>query len=180
MMKQTQSFGYAADELMQALSVRLVDGTLSLVILLPRKGMFADVEENLNAGGLYSIVQAMKPSDVRCTIPRFTVRTRRRLNNDLQALGMTDAFGPAADFSGITGGTNSLFISFVIHESVMEVNEKGLEAAAATAVGMAEGVSQDRPEFVDFTADRPFFYALYDYRSDAVLFLGRVMDPRSE
>ncbi len=179
MMRQTASLGYAEDSLVQAISMRLADGTISLIIVLPREGMFDRVEQDLSPGGMYAVVKAMQQADVRCMIPRFAVRTRRRLNDNLKALGMTDAFGASADFSAITGGPNSLFISFVIHEAVMEVNEKGLEAAAATAVGMAEGVSEDPVTIVDFTADRPFFYALYDHSSDAVLFLGRVMVPEN-
>ncbi len=178
MMTRTESFGYAEDDLIQAVSLRLAEGTLSLIIVLPAEENFDRVEQALSAGGLFSIAQALKPSEVRCTLPRFTVRTRRKLNDDLKALGMSDAFEGSADFSGITGGPNDLFISFVIHEAVIEVNEKGLEAAAATAVGMAPSAVPDPP--VDFTADRPFFYAVYDHQSDTVLFAGRVLVPEEE
>lgn len=176
MMTQTETFGYAADDLVQAVSLPLVQGTLSLVVLLPREGLFAQAETALSAGGLYSVVQALEGVAVRCTLPRFTVRTRRMLNGDLIVLGMTDAFSvDDADFSGITGIPN-LFITLVIHEAVIEVNETGIEAAAATAVAMAPTAIEPAPP-IDFTADRPFFYAIYDHEHDVVLFLGRVMVP---
>lgn len=180
MMTQTGVFDYAADDLVQAVSLPLVSGTLSLVVMLPRAGAFDRVEAALSAGGLHALVHAQEQTEVCCTLPRFAVRFRRSLNEDLQALGMTDAFGGAADFSGITGGPNGLFISFVIHEAVIEVQEKGIEAAAATAVGIAETASPEPPNPdppIEFTADRPFFFLIHDSASDAVLFLGRVMEP---
>lgn len=180
MMRRTGSFSYAADDLVQAVSLPLVSGTLSLVVILPRPGAFDRVEAALSAGGLHALVHAQEQTEVCCTLPRFAVRFRRSLNEDLQALGMTDAFGPAADFSCITGGPNELFISFVIHEAVIEVQEKGIEAAAATAVGIEATASPESPNPdppVEFTADRPFFFLVHDNASDAVLFLGRVMEP---
>ena len=177
MMVQTESFGYAEDGQLQAVSLPLIRSSLGLVIILPKKGKFNTVEQDISTDGLYGIVQAMERTKVSCTIPRFKVRTKRKLNDDLKALGMTDAFSGNADFSGMTGGPNSLFISFVVHEAIIEVQEKGLEAAAATAVVMIEGAYPDPSGPVDFIANRPFLYAVYDHQSDAVLFLGRVMVP---
>ena len=82
-----------------------------------------------------------------------------------------------ADFSGITTEA-ALRIAAVVHQANITVTEEGTEAAAATAVGMATGAPPaDEP--VELTIDRPFVFALRDTASGAVLFFGRVADPRS-
>ena len=84
------------------------------------------------------------------------------------------AFSGAADFRGITGEA-SLFISDVIHQANIDVDEKGTEAAAATAVVMRESAPPGEP--VTLRVDRPFLFALRDVPTGAVLFLGRLANP---
>jgi serpin B len=87
-------------------------------------------------------------------------------------MGMVDAFDRSkADFSGMTG-RRGLFIGMVMHEAIVEVNEEGTEAAAATAVKTKGG----RPP-VPFIADHPFLFLIRDRLTGSVLFLGRVVDP---
>ena len=88
---------------------------------------------------------------------------------------MTDAFGEIADFSGINE-TLGLYISDVIHQAVISVDEEGTEAAAATAVISDTGTT-DEDEPVEIKVDRPFIYAIIEHESGTVLFLGREMDP---
>jgi serpin B len=92
----------------------------------------------------------------------------------LAALGMPTAFTDAADFSGITS-QESLRISAVVHQANIDVDEKGTEAAAATAVVMRATAAP--ASVVTLTADRPFLFALRDTETGAVLFLGRIADP---
>jgi serpin B len=87
---------------------------------------------------------------------------------------MPSAFDDRADFSGITTA-EKLVISNVIHQANIDVDEKGTEAAASTAVVMRATAMPAEP--VAFRADRPFLFALRDVPSGAVLFLGRVGDP---
>ena len=90
---------------------------------------------------------------------------------------MKDAFVyPAADFTGMSE-TKELYIGLVIHKSFVEVNEKGTEAAAATAVVMRAGGMP--PEPVPLTIDRPFLFLIRDAKTGAILFLGRILDPRA-
>ena len=92
---------------------------------------------------------------------------------------MVDAFGDEADFSGMDGRVNWLYISAVIHQAFVDVNEKGTEAAAATAVVMAaRSISVSRPPLI-FRADHPFVFLIRDNHSGSVLFLGRVVNPTS-
>jgi serpin B len=88
---------------------------------------------------------------------------------------MVDAFESSkADFSGMTGAANRLFIQAVVHEAFVAVDERGTEAAAATAVAI--GVDSASPA-ATLTIDRPFIFAILDRPTGATLFAGRVMDP---
>ena len=104
--------------------------------------------------------------------PKFEFRVPAPLTQILQDLGMPTAFGGDADFSGITGD-RSLFISAVLHEAVIAVDELGTEAATI-AVAFDESAPVD---VVRLTIDRPFLFFLRDVETATVPFLGRVLDP---
>jgi serpin B len=88
---------------------------------------------------------------------------------------MPDAFNPdLADFSGMTGGRD-LFISKVLHQAFVAVDEKGTEAAAATAAIMAP--TSAMPSGVTLIADHPFIFLIRDLTTRQILFAGRVIDP---
>ncbi|HEU4671583.1 MAG TPA: serpin family protein [Candidatus Limnocylindrales bacterium] len=116
---------------------------------------------------------------VRLSLPRFGIDTRATLQDLLASLGMrraTDPFG--ADFSGITTEA-PLYIAKVIHQANIDVDEKGTEAAAATAVGMdVGGCTRPAPKrVVPLRVDRPFLFLVRDVRTGAIVFMGRVLDP---
>jgi serpin B len=93
-------------------------------------------------------------------------------------MGMGQAFTGAADFSGMTG-RRDLFISAVIHQAYVDVNEEGTEAAAATGVVMKlTSAMPDRTPV--FQADHPFLFMIRDNASGSILFFGRVSDPRPQ
>ena len=100
------------------------------------------------------------------------------LNNALAKLGMGIAFGSGADFSGISGYPDpDMFISKVLHKAVIEVNEKGSEAAAVTVVEMEETAAMPVEEITEFIVDRPFFFVIADDRSGSIIFMGKVVEP---
>ncbi len=85
-----------------------------------------------------------------------------------------------ADFDAMAPRTPNeyLYVSGVYHKTFIELDEKGTEAAAATAVAMMRATSIDLDEPVEVNIDRPFFYAIQHQPSGAVFFLGQVVDPR--
>jgi serpin B len=122
------------------------------------------------------------PYSVSLFMPRFGIETRADLKLVLGALGMTRAFDPVgADFAGIhvpEGPDDRLFISKVIHQANIDVDEKGTEAAAATAViGDTAGPGASAQKEITLRLDRPFLFFLRDVETGAVLFMGRVTDP---
>jgi serpin B len=107
-------------------------------------------------------------------MPRFEFDSEFNLNDFLAEMGMPVAFSNAADFSGMTG-TPDLFISEVIHKAFVSLDEAGTEAAAATAVIMDRSAMPSEP--VEVTVDRPFIFLIRDIETDAILFVGRVVNP---
>jgi serpin B len=171
MMAQKGSFYYARDGELQVLELPY-GGGLSMVIVLPDgAGDLAAVERKV-ADHYAGWLAALDPTEVDLWLPRWTFRSRLDLGAPLVAAGMRLAFGPGADFSGISDAP--LFIDKVVQEAFIAVNETGTEAAAATAVMAGLKSSTPRPKPTIFHADHPFLYLIRDRRTGAVLFLGRV------
>jgi serpin B len=174
MMKQTESFGYSAGKGYQAVEL-LYDGReLSMVLLVPDAGAFETFEDTLDVDRVESILKDLAPTQVALSMPKFKVESSFSLVDALTALGMPDAFTDRADFSGMTGN-RELSISDVVHKAFVSVDEKGTEAAAATAVIMKLTAAPAEP--VSVTLDRPFIFAIRDMETGALLFVGRVLDP---
>ena len=116
-----------------------------------------------------------KKADVDLMVPKFGFQDRTNLEEILQSLGVQTCFTGMADFSGMTD--TPVYISRVLQESRIDVDENGVAAAAYTLVAMAKGASiPAEREKVDFHLDRPFLYAI-ESRDGTVLFLGAVTEP---
>lgn len=158
-------------------------GSMSMLFVLPDKidGLDA-VERSLDAKKLDELGRALTSTRAAVSIPRFEVAPpSSSLAAPLQELGMKDAFAlPKADFTGIANPPRAderLFIGDVFHKAFVKVDEKGTEAAAATAVVMEEGAKAPAEPAFTFKADHPFLFVIRDNASGLVLFLGRVTDP---
>lgn len=182
MMHQTRELRYFADEekTLQLLEMPYKDSELSMVVLLPAQvDGLAQLEKKLDSESLAKLLKQMKATKVVLTLPKFTMRSRLPLADRLQAMGMKAAFREGeADFTGMTHDKPPLYLSAVIHEAWVDVNEKGTEAAAATAV-VAVGAAVPREQLVVFWADHPFLFLIRDARSGSILFLGRMSNPKS-
>jgi serpin B len=151
-----------------------VGGEISMVVVVPddSDGLLA-LEQGLDGDIVRGWFDALTPEPVAISLPRFEMRWRDLLNETLQGLGMEAAFGPGADFSGMTSDV-SLRIDMVLHEAFVMIDEEGTEAAAATGVGMDE---TSVAAFQEVVADHPFLFLVRDRITDSVLFIGRVVDP---
>jgi len=175
MMRQTESFGYAEGEGYQAVELPYDGHELSMVILLPETGGFEEFEGSLDAERVDAIVKNLARMQVALTMPKFELESDFSLAQVLVAMGMPDAFSMDADFSGMDG-THELFIKDVVHKAFVSVDEAGTEAAAATAVVVAEKAMMPE-EIVEVTVDRPFVFLIRDIKTGAILFVGRVVNP---
>lgn len=175
MMHQTGRFAYASGDGWQAVQLPYSGNKLAMLLIVPDDGRFAQVEADLSGTFVADAVAGLGTTDVALTMPKYELRTQAGLNGVLTGLGMATAFDPdRADFSGMTS-EERLFISGVVHEAYIAVDEEGTEAAAATGVVM--GVTSAPLVEVQLTIDRPFIFALRDTETGAILFFGRVMDP---
>jgi serpin B len=181
MMHRTGGYRYYDGETFQALELPYAGNEISMVVLLPKQtDGLAALEHSFTARSASDWIQKLQPVDkVILTLPRFTMTQQFELSTTLSAMGMSQAFSSAADFSGMTGKPD-FAISAAIHKAFIDVDEQGTEAAAATAIVMyATAMHREFPEPppIVFRADHPFLFILRDTKSGSVLFLGRVADP---
>jgi serine protease inhibitor len=179
MMAQSGNYFYHRGDNFQAVSLPYGKGGVSLYLFLPDQG--SPLDEFLKGFSFQKWeewVNNFKDTLGDVQLPRFKLDYEKTLNDSLKAVGMGVAFNQReADFSGIRP-ERDLYISEVKHKAVVEVNEEGTEAAAATSVGVAvTSVQQPRERFT-FVADRPFLMAIRDSQTGAILFMGSVMDPK--
>ncbi len=147
---------------------------LELVVALPtaHDGLPA-LEAKLSPELLTEWDAAMRPAKVNVFLPRFELSGDFELSKALGELGMPSAFTGGADFTGMVAD-GGIWISSVIHQAWLAVDEKGTEAAAATAVVMTRSA---KPRVTEFRADHPFMFMIRDRETGAVLFMGRMVEP---
>ena len=168
-----QQLRYAEGSGWKAVELPYAGGSLAMTIVVPDD--LAAFVQHLDAAQFGQITGALAAREVELWLPRFAIRAETDLARTLSALGMPLAFDPQlADFSGITADER-LYISAVVHQANISVDEKGTEAAAATAVAMA--ASAMPADSVTLRLDRPFLFAVRDAPTGAILFLGQVTDP---
>jgi serpin B len=183
MMHQREEFGYAKHDGFVAVSLPYIGNELQFLILVPDQvnGLRA-LESKLNPNLLAECAK-VKEHDVDLSLPKFKFEPPTlALADKFKTLGLKSAFDQpkgSANFDKIAPRKpdDYLAISEIFHKTFIAVDEKGTEAAAATATVML-GVRAVRPEPIEVKVDRPFLYAIQHVPSGACLFIGRVTDPR--
>lgn len=151
------------------------DGRLGLLLMLPDEGVsLTDYLATWDGATVKTLLDGQVETRVRLTVPKFKAEWSGSLKEGLAALGLADAFDPdAADFNGMGHRKGDpLYIGDVIHKTAFEVNEKGTEAAAVTAVIMEAASDMSPEDLVVLRFDRPFVYGIVDLENGAPLFLG--------
>ncbi len=187
-MRKTAQFGYAKGKGYTAVSLPYLGRDLQFLILLPDEiDGLRGVESRLGANVLADCAR-LRTQDVDLHLPRFKIEPPTvSLAETFQALGMKTAFDiprGSANFDRMAPRkpNDYLYISNIFHKTFIAVDEKGTEAAAATAVVMmrATGMPVAKPTPIEVKVDRPFLYAIQHVPSGACLFLGRVTDPLNQ
>jgi serine protease inhibitor len=166
----------------QAIRLPYQGGRVSMVIVLPDPGNTA-ITQHLGDEEMKSLLAALRiaPRQVELALPRYHARFKSSLVDLLKSMGMHRAFDfGTADFSGMTGRPQAelpLAIGQIVHAAVIDVGEEGTEAAAATAATVVAKAIRSPPAQM-FRVDRPFLFAIVDETTGAVLFEGRIADPR--
>lgn len=162
-----------------ALSIPYKGNDLSMIILLPDvEAGLASLEKQLDTGSLQRWLTELdnqRIQQVDLYLPKFKLETGYNLVPPFKRMGIKDAFTGRADFRGMGWPQGDLWIAQIKHKAFVDVNEEGTEAAAATAVEMAtKSVAYPR----EFRADHPFVFIIRDNLTGAILFMGRLVEPK--
>uniref|UniRef100_A0AC35UF02 SERPIN domain-containing protein n=1 Tax=Rhabditophanes sp. KR3021 TaxID=114890 RepID=A0AC35UF02_9BILA len=172
-MKRNDFMLYNENDSFQCLTLPFDNQSIKMVIVLPKKRFgLGEVFESVNGSDFLKLVKGSENQGVDISIPKFKIESKFGLNDSLKKMGINDAFvGNVADFSGITM-QDRLSISSVVQKVVIDVNEDGCEAAAATGLMMELCCMPMVPEDpIIFKADQPFaFFLIHD--DSTVLFNG--------
>jgi serpin B len=187
MMRMTDSFFYGEESDLQFIKIPYRLNGFSLLVLLPRANdaftQMAELEKKLSARQIADWMAGTAYRQVALFLPKFKSEGRYSLGEILKELGMARAFSLDADFSKMVADPKNeegiLHVDSVIHQSFVDLDEKGTEAAAATAVTMVRTTAfRPSEEPVEFRADRPFIYCLTDEQTGTILFMGRFAGPQ--
>uniref|UniRef100_A0A8C8U9A1 Serpin domain-containing protein n=1 Tax=Peromyscus maniculatus bairdii TaxID=230844 RepID=A0A8C8U9A1_PERMB len=175
--EDTFNIAYVNEVQAQVLVIPYKGMELSLVVLLPDDGVdLSQVENNLTFEKLTSWTKPdfMRSTDVEVFLPKFKLQEDYDMESVFQRLGMVDVFqGGKADLSGMSL-ERDLCLSKFVHKSVVEVNEKGTEAAAATSAIVDYCCAC---EVSIFCADHPFLFFIRHNQTNTLLFCGRFSSP---
>lgn len=171
-MHQSLKASHAQIEGHQLVELPYANGDTSMVVVLPAEGEFESFEEEFTVDRLAIMLEQASRAQVDLALPKFEIESEFSLVETMQKLGMEDAFTGAADFSGMAEN-GGLAISEIAHKSFVSVDELGTEAAAATAVAVAESAMT---KTVVMTVDRPFLFYIRDRPTETPLFFGRVTE----
>ncbi len=173
-MNGTLNCGYVEYAGNTLVSIPYEGGRYSMYILLPSEDLGVNgVVSYMTESSLDGVMSHVKNTRVKLSMPKFKVESEMSLVKALEAMGVRTAFNSAADLSGIARGP--LSVSDVYQKAVVEVDEKGSEAAAVTTVTV--GLTSARIDAVpSVTVDRPFLYMIADLEADRILFAGRIMN----
>ncbi|MEZ6235859.1 MAG: serpin family protein, partial [Phycisphaerales bacterium] len=178
MMHQTGYFRHRVTRRHEAVEMPYVGTDLAMLVVMPTRGSLEDFEASLDAAAWAEIVDGLGGGEVILTMPKFEQEQMADVGASLRAMGMERAFTPDAEFGRMVSH-EPVMIGGVFHGAFIRVDEAGTEAAAATAIGMVGSAAPgERPRPARITIDKPFLFAIRDTTTGAIVFLGRVTDPR--
>jgi serpin B len=176
-MLQTDALMYADDAAWQCLELPFAGEDLTMKFLLPRdETERARIEASITSDAWSKVTGRMTDCDVNVMLPRFSFSTQLDLHGIWESLGVRDVFDPAKSDLTQTIAQKPCWVSQVIHEATIEVNEIGATAAAATALADPFGAGPDEPvtrRKVSFIANRPFLWTIEHRPTGLILFMGR-------
>jgi serpin B len=180
MMHRTGHMAIATHDGARLVDLPYGEGRYAMTIVLPdaRDGL-AKIEAKLGGQWLADGIAKYGHERVALALPKFEIEADQPLllRAVMNKLGVQAVFGDKADLTGIAAASEQLQVSEAFHKAFIAVDEKGTEAAAATAIAARAGAAPPSNEPVPFVVDRPFIFAIRDTQSGALLFLGHVADP---
>ena len=173
------TLGYYAHDKFQLLEIPYGNGNYNMCLFLPEMNTTVDdFISSMNPTDWENWISSIKQTDLTANIPKFSFEYEIPLKKILANMGMNEAFGSSANFANINEKEN-LFISEVFHKTFVDVSEKGTEAAAVTNIVIKEMSLDIEPPIV-VEINRPFVFAIVEKQTDAIVFLGKVLNPSAK
>ncbi len=167
-------FYYTSNDVYTAVELPYGDSAFSMVAMLPAgENTVNELSSTLDLDTWKARSQSSSTQKIQVEIPKFSYEFKDLLNIPLTNLGLGVAFHDGADFSRITTEAD-LYISRVIHQTFIDVNEEGTEAAAATIVELRENAVA---QATTIKFNKPFLYVIKENSTGAIMFMGKVGNP---
>lgn len=164
-------FPFYENKTLQVLQLPYIGDEVAMMILLPReKDGIDSVEASLSSSFVQEFKEKLKMMEVKIALPRFRLEYSKSLVSCFQELGVNLIFLPGAELTHLSD-SSGLFVTEILHKTVLNVNEAGTEAAAVTMVEMSRSAPVRKPEFI---VDHPFMLVIYNTKNDLILFMGRI------
>lgn len=168
MMRKKEKFNYFENDKLQAVELPYEKSKFSMLVILPKLNVNISINQNVYK----SVTDSLVLEEVDVYLPKFKLEYSKTFNDSLSALGLDVIFTSKADFSNIMD--SKTLVSQVVHKAFVEVDEKGTEAAAATAVTMMRSIRFRKVN--TFNADRPFYFMIRNHETNDVVFMGRLVN----
>ena len=176
MMEIRENLLYYEDDNVQIVDLPYGDSKFSMTVFLPKQDLSIDnFIGQLTSESWTSYFETLDYDSGNVYMPKFKLDYKLLMNDVLKSMGMTIAFTPSADFSRING-YGGLAISRLIHQSFIQVDEEGTEAAAATIVEIFE-TSIAEPEGFTMYINRPYLFVIRERVNNTILFIGKISKP---
>ncbi|HYP89750.1 MAG TPA: serpin family protein [Polyangiaceae bacterium] len=180
LLNATRPLDYYEGEGFVSVAVPYYGRELSLLLVVPDEGRYAEVREQLSGETLAAVVAGLRNETVDLTLPTFALASSLPVVKHLKSLGLSRAFDKtSAEFPKLQSPKfEQVHLHDVLHQATVAIDERGTEASAATAIrGTGGGSSGPAPEVKVVTADRPFLFVIRDNASRSLLFVGQVVKP---
>jgi serine protease inhibitor len=182
LMSQDGRYRYYEDRHLQIVTLPYVGGVSMIVVLPAAKSDLEEFRQNLTASRLESWTHKSKFQQGVVKLPGFKVDYEAELRNGLTALGMNRAFDEnRAQFGHVHSDQIPVSLGRVLHRATCDVNEEGTEAAAVTLAGVlcsSAAMRERPPKLFHMIVDRPFLMVIRDDKTESLLFMGWINDPR--
>ncbi|MCC5919689.1 MAG: serpin family protein [Cyclobacteriaceae bacterium] len=155
-------------------------GNYTMDIILPNED--STLEEVISSLGVDEYTQridALVTRSVELSLPKFKVEYKASIVRDLQTMGVQRIFNRSeAQLDKIFDGQERFFVSQVLQSTFIEIDEKGTEAAAATAIEvMPVSTAPYNPQPLVVNVNRPFLFIISEVSTGTILFSGQVKRP---
>jgi len=179
MMKRSLSAPYLATDDFEAIKLPYAGGRLEMLLILPGQGIgLGAVMQKLSNGSWKQTMDQFTEAPGTISLPRFKATYRDSLVSPLTELGIKAAFEPSNDFAPMFEDSRKFFVSNIIQQTYLRVDENGSEAAAATEVQIeASAIRRPINKPFNLVFDHPFLFAIMDDQSGQLLFAGVLRDP---